>query len=182
MGSVMHLDEVSDMKQYAMAAEWKVSEWLNVAQPLRLQQLRGRVVFASVFHMLCPDCVAHGLPQAVSIHRRFPARELVVLGLHSAVEHRAVLGTPVLRAFLKEFQIPFPVGVDQAAQGPGLPHTMQAYGLRGTASVLVIDRQGRLRLNYSGRAADLQIGALLGQLLSEPAPRAAPARRVATGA
>ena len=46
---------------------------------------------------------------------------------------------------------------------------MQAYGLRGTPSLVVIDRQGFIRLHHFGSLDDLQIGVLLGRLVSESA-------------
>jgi hypothetical protein len=167
----MHFGEVCDMKQYAMATELTVSEWINADQPVRLQDLRGRVVCVSVFQMLCPASVSQAIPQAISIHQRFPAKEMAVLGLHSMFTHAAAFTPAMVRAFVQAYQIPFPVGLDKAPEGPGLPRTMQAYGFKGTPSLLIIDRQGRVRLQYFGRAEDLQIGALLGQLLDEPAPR-----------
>ena len=45
--------------------------------------------------------------------------------------------------------------------------TMQAYALRGTPSLILIDRQGRIRLNHFGIIDDLQLGAIVGQLLTE---------------
>lgn len=162
------------MKHYTMAPEWSVSEWINVAQPVSLQALRGRVVVVPVFQMLCPGSVSHGIPQAISIQNRFPARDIAVLGLHCAFDEPSVMTPAALRAFVKEYRVPFPVGMDQAPDEPGMPRTMQAYGLKGTPSLVVIDRQGRLRLKHFGRAEDLQVGALLGQLLDEPVPRAAP--------
>lgn len=45
--------------------------------------------------------------------------------------------------------------------------TMQDYGLRGTPSVVVFDRDGRFRLNHFGQIDDLQLGAAIGQLLAE---------------
>jgi hypothetical protein len=50
----------------------QVSQWLNSPQPVTLDGLHGRVVVLHTFQMLCPGCVAHGLPQALRIHRLFP--------------------------------------------------------------------------------------------------------------
>lgn len=44
---------------------------------------------------------------------------------------------------------------------------MQRYGLRGTPSLLLIDRDGRLRANVFGRPEDLAVGAAIAQLLGE---------------
>lgn len=45
---------------------------------------------------------------------------------------------------------------------------MQAYQLRGTPSLMLIDRSGVLRANHFGRIEDMQLGAMIGQLLAEP--------------
>jgi hypothetical protein len=160
----------------------QVSQWLNAPQPVTLEGQRGRVVVLHTFQMLCPGCVANGLPQALRIHRLFPSNQVAVIGLHTVFEHHAVMGAQALRVFLDEYRIPFPVGIDQAdATGP-VPLTMQAYGLRGTPSVLVFDRQGQVRLHHFGPIDDLQLGALIGQLLAEgPAPTAARAAEYEAG-
>jgi hypothetical protein len=44
---------------------------------------------------------------------------------------------------------------------------MQAYGLQGTPSVVVFDLAGRMRLSHFGQIDDLQLGAVIGQLLAE---------------
>ena len=96
--------------------------------------------------MLCPGCVSHGLPQAQRIEQVF-GRDLTVLGLHTVFEHHAAMTPVSLEAFLYEYRIGFPVGVDQAEPGSELPVTMRRYALRGTPSLIVIDRAGRLRVN-----------------------------------
>jgi hypothetical protein len=145
----------------------QVSQWLNSPKPVTLDGLRGRVVVLHTFQMLCPGCVSHGLPQALRIHRLFPQDRVAVIGLHTVFEHHDVMGPQALRVFLDEYRIPFPVGVDQADPGGPLPLTMQAYGLRGTPSVVVFDPQSRVRLSHFGQIDDLQLGAVIGQLLAE---------------
>ena len=145
----------------------QVSQWLNSPQPVTLDGLHGRVVVLHTFQMLCPGCVSHGLPQALRIHRLFPQEQVAVIGLHTVFEHHDVTGPQALGVFLDEYRIPFPVGVDQADPGSPVPLTMQAYGLRGTPSVVVFDHVGRIRLNHFGQIDDLQLGAVIGQLLAE---------------
>ncbi|MEJ6008077.1 TlpA disulfide reductase family protein [Paucibacter sp. AS339] len=145
----------------------QTSLWFNAPQPVTLDGLRGRVVVLHAFQMLCPGCVSHGLPQALRIHRLLSPDQVAVIGLHTVFEHHDVMGPEALRVFLHEYQIPFPVGVDRPDPGACVPMTMQDYGLRGTPSVLVFDRAGRVRLNHFGQIDDLQLGALLGQLLAE---------------
>lgn len=150
-----------------------VSQWFNAEQPITLDAMRGRIVVIYAFQMLCPGCVAHGLPQAMKVSQTFSRHELVVLGLHSVFEHHDAMAPHALQAFLHEYRISFPVGVDRLAADNTIPSTMQDYRLRGTPSLIVIDRQGLLRLNHFGHLDDLPLGVLLGTLIAEPAPERA---------
>jgi peroxiredoxin len=158
---------------FPIAPELQVAEWLNTARPLSLQQLRGKVVAIYAFQMLCPGCVSHGIPQAKSIRATFDEKDVAVLGLHSVFEHHAVMNRAALEAFVHEYRVSFPVAIDQpSAHGP-IPLTMEEYQLRGTPTLILIDRQGRLRLSHFGRAEDMRAGALIGQLVAEATPQQA---------
>ena len=149
--------------------EWQVAQWFNTKDPLRLAEMRGRVVVVHAFQMLCPGCVAHGLPQAQRIAQGFAGRELTLIGLHCVFEHHAVMTPAALEVFLHEYRVRFPVAVDQPGDSGPLPRTMQAWQLEGTPSLLVFDRQGQLQLRQLGQVDDLLLGALLGELLTLPA-------------
>lgn len=149
------------------AIELKTSTWLNSDEPIKLIDLIGRVVVIHTFQMLCPGCVSHGLPQAIKIRNTFNESDVIVLGLHTVFEHHAVMGKEALEVFLHEYGIKFPVGIDQPDPQSNIPLTMQSYGLRGTPSILLVDRKGKIRLNHFGAIDDMYIGALIGQLLSE---------------
>ena len=150
------------------ASELQVSQWINAAPDLSLAALRGRVVVLHAFQMLCPGCVAHGIPQAIKVHQSFARDDVVLLGLHTVFEHHAVMGPEALQVFLQEYRITFPVGIDAASPDSEIPLTMQAYGLRGTPSLVLIDRDGSVRLNHFGQIDDLALGALLGRLVAQP--------------
>jgi peroxiredoxin len=156
---------------FPIAPELHVAEWLNTVKPLSLQQLRGKVVAIYAFQMLCPGCVSHGIPQAKSIRATFDEKDVAVLGLHSVFEHHAVMNRAALEAFMHEYRIGFPVAIDQPSTHGAIPLTMEEYQLRGTPTLILIDRQGRLRLSHFGRAEDMQVGALIGQLVAEAAPQ-----------
>ncbi|TWI69780.1 peroxiredoxin [Pseudoduganella lurida] len=152
-------------------AEFDTVAWLNTHRPVTLAALRGKVVAVHAFQMLCPGCVAHGLPQAQAIRRSFPAGEVEVLGLHTVFEHHDVMTERALQAFLHEYRVDFPVGIDRPAASGAVPRTMALYGMRGTPTLLLFDRQGRLRHHLFGRTDDLQVGALIGQLVAEEGVR-----------
>ena len=132
--------------------------------------MRGRVVVLHAFQMLCPGCVQHGLPQASRIRSAFSAHDVAVIGLHTVFEHHAAMTPVSLQAFLHEYRIAFPVGVDlpSNAQGDPVPQTMRAYGFSGTPSLVLIDRQGFLRRHSFGADDDLLVGAAIAALLAEP--------------
>lgn len=152
---------------HPLAIELKTSAWLNTDKPIKLRELLGRVVVIHTFQMLCPGCVSHGLPQALRIRNAFAETDVVVLGLHTVFEHHGVMGQAALEVFLKEYRIHFPVGIDQPGIESDIPLTMQAYELCGTPSLILIDRKGNIRLNHFGVIDDLQLGADIGQLLTE---------------
>jgi len=150
------------------APELKVSDWLNTEKPVTLAALRGSVVVIEAFQMLCPGCVSHGLPQAKRVAETFRDEAVIVLGLHTVFEHLEVQGTrAALAAFMHEYRIPFPVAIDAPGENGHLPETMTAYGMRGTPTLLLIDRTGVLRQQYFGAVDDMQLGAEIMSLLRQ---------------
>jgi len=152
---------------FRIAPPISASLWLNTPAPIALEQLRGRVVVLHAFQMLCPGCVAHGLPQAVEIQRSFDPQTLAVIGLHSVFEHHDVMTPAALRVFVHEYRLTFPIAVDQPSDTRSLPRTMQAYAMQGTPTLVLIDALGRIRAQHFGVIADFLLGAEIGRLLAE---------------
>ena len=151
------------------AHELVVAEWLNTDTAPTLAGLRGKVILIEAFQMLCPGCVSHGLPQAKKVFETFSEDDVAVLGLHTVFEHHSAQGTAdALGAFLHEYRIPFPVGIDQPSGTGPLPVTMMTYHMQGTPTQLLIDRQGRLRAQRFGAVDDLRLGMEIGALIAEP--------------
>ncbi len=151
------------------APAWSTREWFNSERAVQLADLRGRVVVMHAFQMLCPACVRHGLPQAQRIHANFAQRDVAVIGLHTVFEHHAAMMPVSLQAFLHEYRISFPVGVDAPGGDPldPIPATMRAYEMQGTPSLVLIDRKGCLRQHSFGAADDLLVGAAIAALVIE---------------
>lgn len=153
------------------APELQVSQWFNSPEPVTLEKLRGRPVLLHTFQMLCPGCVLHAIPQAQRIATMLRDTDLAVIGLHTVFEHHDAMTPVALAAFLHEYRIRFPVGVDMAAEMAGqpgpIPITMQAYGLRGTPSTVLIDRAGTIRYHGFGQEDDIALGVRLGLVLGE---------------
>lgn len=155
-------------KRPHLAPELHVKDWLNTKQLITLESLRGKVVLIEAFQMLCPGCVSHGLPQASKVAQLFNPDDVAVLGLHTVFEHHEAQGTKTaLEAFLHEYRIPFPVGIDVHENGVLIPKTMTAYQLRGTPSLILIDQKGFQRRQHFGQVDDMLLGAEIMSLLKE---------------
>lgn len=149
------------------APEWQVGQWFNSDHPLVLADLRGRVVALHAFQMLCPGCVQQGLPQAARIARLFAPSQVAVVGLHTVFEHHDAMTPVALAAFIHEYRLTFPIGVDLPGNGGPIPRTMAAYGMQGTPTLILIDRQGRLRKQSFGVEDDMRVGSDIAFLLAE---------------
>jgi len=149
-----------------LAPELVTSAWLNTQEPIELSALRGKVVAIEAFQMLCPGCVSHGLPQATRIRETFSADDVAVLGLHTVFEHHEAQGTKAaLQAFMHEYRISFPVGIDAQSETARLPQSMTNFQLRGTPSLILIDREGRYHNQYFGAVSDMAVGAAIMELV-----------------
>ena len=102
--------------KHVLAPELEVSRWFNTNEPLTLGALRGRPVLLHTFQMLCPGCVVHAIPQAQKIHGMLRNTDLAVVGLHTVFEHHEAMTPVSLEAFIHEYRITFPVGVDMASE------------------------------------------------------------------
>ncbi len=151
----------------ATAPELLAQSWYNTDRPLLLAGFRGRVVVMTAFQVLCPSSVAMAIPQAKRIHETFEPKDVAVIGLHATFEHHDAYGTAVLKAFIQEYRLKFPIALDQPNPDGPIPLTMDAYKMRGTPSLVLIDRFGVVRKHAFGAVDDLRLGAEIGALTQE---------------
>ena len=151
------------------APELIVEKWLNTNDDISLESLKGNVVVIYAFQMLCPGCVESSIPQARKVNAIFKEMGVKVLGLHTVFEHHSAMTEVSLKAFLYEYKIDFPVGIDMPSNTANIPipETMSLYGLRGTPTLLLIDKTGNLRKHKMGHEDDLILGAELMSLVDE---------------
>lgn len=83
--------------------------WLNVAAPLSLSGLRGKVVLLDFWTYGCINCI-HGLPDLARLEAKY-RNELVVIGIHAAKfdNERA---TENIRQVVARYGIEHPVAND----------------------------------------------------------------------
>lgn len=138
--------------------ELAIAKWLNTDAAPTLAELKGKVVVVAAFQMLCPGSAKHLVPQAQRLAENFSDDEVAVVGLHMVFERHGEMTPDRLKDFLAENEITFPVGIDQP-NGKDMPKTMAAYEMQGTPTILVFDRQGRLRRHYLGAVDDIRLAA-----------------------
>lgn len=138
--------------------EITAGRWFNADTPPTLASLRGKVVVMGAFQIACPGSTRHLVPQLARLEAQFNDDEVAVIGLHSVFEQGEKQTPEKLAEFIEETGLCFPVAVDKQNGGP-LPQTMDAYELQGTPTLLIFDRQGRLRRHYLGQVDDMRVAA-----------------------
>lgn len=125
------------------APPWKNAAWLNSPYPLKLEDLRGRVVLLNFWVFTCGNCT-RTVPSLVDFDRRYRDRGLILIGIHTpefppyAGEHDR---SNVARA-LKQYGIAYPIAQDNDSR------TWNLYGIRFWPSFVLIDKRGTVR--YEG--------------------------------
>lgn len=153
----------------SLAPELQVQTWFNTDHPISMSALRDRVVVLVAFQALCPQSVSCGIPQAQRIFETFAPSDVAVIGLHATFEHHDAFSPALAKAFIHEYRLKFPVALDQPNPASPIPHTMERYKMRGTPSLVLIDKQGLVRKHAFGPCDDLRIGAEIGALTQETA-------------
>lgn len=116
-------------------------EWLNAGRPLRMADLRGKVVVLDFWTFCCINCM-HVLPDLKLLERKYP-RELVVIGVHSAKFTNEKDAEQIRQAILR-YEIEHPVVNDHEFR------VWRMYGVRAWPTLAVIDPDGYLYSATSG--------------------------------
>ena len=125
------------------APELTNTSWLNSDKPLRIADLRGRVVLLNFWVFTCGNCT-RTVPSLVAYDRLYRARGLTIIGIHTpefppyAGEH----DKGNLARALDRQGITYPNTQDNDRR------TWDAYGIRYWPSFVLIDKGGTIR--YTG--------------------------------
>lgn len=145
-------------------------EWVNVAAPLSLHDLRGRFVLLDFWTYCCINCM-HVLPELKKLEHAFP-NELVVVGIHSA-KFEGEHVTDNIREAVLRYEIEHPVVNDSQMA------IWQRYGARSWPTLVLIDPVGDVVWAASGEREFGEIKEVIerglpyyrAQGLLKPAPR-----------
>lgn len=115
--------------------------WLNTAGPLRLKDLRGKIVLLDFWTLCCINCM-HVLPDLAKLEKKYP-NELVVIGIHTA-KFQNEKNTESIRKAILRYEISHPV-VNDANQ-----RIWETFGSRSWPTLCLIDPEGYLVARGSG--------------------------------
>ena len=111
------------------------TEWLNVAAPISMAQLRGKVVLIDFWTYGCVNCM-HVLRDLKTLEARFP-EELVVIGVHSP-KFPNERSSDNLKRILVRYEIEHPVANDA-------DHVIwRRYGVQAWPTRVIVDPAGNL--------------------------------------
>ncbi len=130
--------------------------WINAAGPIRLEELRGKVVILDFWTFCCINC-HHILPDLAKLEAKYP-NELVVIGVHSP-KFEAERETENIRRKVREYQIKHPVINDANME------IWRKFGVNSWPTLVVIDPNGAYVGSISGEGhydvLDREVGKLV---------------------
>jgi thiol-disulfide isomerase/thioredoxin len=121
-----------------------ISQWLN-SPPLTRNSLKGSVVLVQIWTFACINC-QRTLPYVTSWHRKYAAKGLKVIGVHTP-EFAFERDVNNIKNAMKKHQITYPVAIDNEFK------TWNAYNNKYWPHLFLADRQGILRYDHIGEGA-----------------------------
>lgn len=118
-----------------------IASWIN-GDPLRLAELKGKVVLIDFWTYSCINCI-RTLPHLEAWYKAYAADGLVIIGVHSpefSFEHELAN----VQNFVSENDITYPVALDNTFT------TWRAYNNRYWPASYFIDREGKIRHTHFG--------------------------------
>jgi thiol-disulfide isomerase/thioredoxin len=150
----------SDLPDLGAAPELTNTIWLNVVTPLRLSNLRGKVVLLDMWTFGCINC-QHVLPALKGWHDQYADQGLVIIGNHyPEFSYEADLNN--FKDAVAKNGIRFPVAQDNDGA------TWQAYKNQYWPTMYLIDKRGHIRYVHIGEGSYAETEAAFKSLLGEP--------------
>jgi len=124
------------------APEFQTDVWLNVDTPLRLADMKGKVVLVNMWTFGCINC-RNVIPQLVDWDKKYSGEGLIVIGNHFP-EFEREKDLQNLSKAVTDFGIKYPVTQDNE----GL--NWKAYKNKFWPTLYLIDKEGHIRYTHIG--------------------------------
>ena len=135
-----------------------VSGWIN-SEPLRMTDLRGKVVLIDFWTYTCINCI-RTFPHLKEWHAKYADKGLVVVGVHSPEFFFETVRSNVEQA-VSDFGIEYPVAQDN------LLNTWKVFGNRSWPGKFLIDKNGVIRFRHFGEGQYAKTEMQIRELLAE---------------
>jgi thiol-disulfide isomerase/thioredoxin len=133
-------------------------QWLNIDRPLRLADLRGKVVLLDFWTYCCINCM-HIIPALTALEKKY-ARELVVIGVHAAKFQNEGDVANIRQAILR-YEIQHPVVNDRDF------HIWRQYAVRAWPTLMVVRPDGYVLGHLSGEGHQEVLERVIDELIAE---------------
>jgi thiol-disulfide isomerase/thioredoxin len=134
--------------------------WINSPEPIRLADLRGKVVLLEMWTFACVNC-RHTIPQLNAWYETYASQGLVIIGNHyPEFPYEADL-TNLSKAVI-ELGIKYPVAQDNEGV------TWRAYKNNYWPEMYLLDKNGHIRYIHIGEGGYDITESAIQDLLSEP--------------
>jgi len=134
LASFAHAQEADKEKRYVVPELDGGVAWLNTAGPIRLSDLRGKIVILDFWTLCCINCI-HVLPDLARLEKKYP-NQVVVIGVHSAKFDNEKNSESIRKAILR-YEINHPVVNDADMK------IWRAYRVNSWPTIHVIDPEGK---------------------------------------
>lgn len=136
------MPKLASLPDLGPAPELTNETWLNVDSPLRIADLRGKVVIVEMWTFGCINC-QNVMPSLKDWHSKYAEQGLVIIGNHyPEFGYEADLAN--LEDAVSRFGIKYPVAQDNDGA------TWRAYKNHYWPTLYLIDKQGRIRYVHIG--------------------------------
>jgi DNA-binding beta-propeller fold protein YncE len=132
--------------------------WLNTAAPLKLADLKGKIVVLDFWTFCCINCI-HTLPELAKLEQKY-ANQIVVVGVHSAKFEREK-DTDAIRKAVLRYQISHPV-VNDANMA-----IWNRLGVESWPTLAVIDPEGYFVYADSGEGQAPKVEQAIDRLITK---------------
>ncbi len=115
--------------------------WLNTKDPIKLEELKGRVVLLDFWTLCCINCI-HTLPDLAKLEAKYPG-VLVVIGVHSPKFPNEEKTESIRKAVLR-------YGIEHPVVNDAKHAIWRRFGVRAWPTLVLIDPEGDIYGYTSG--------------------------------
>ncbi len=149
---------LASLPSQGAAPELDNQVWLN-SSPLKLADLRGKVVLVDFWTFDCINCI-HVIPSLRQWYNTYKDKGFVVIGVHSP-EFDYEKNLDNVKTAIGRLDVPYPVAIDNDFK------TWQAYHNQYWPAFYFIDKHGNIRHVHIGEGDYAQSEKIIQALLAE---------------